>query len=217
MATAKLSGAGVVASLCFCLLLAAGGKPVAAAADGDDRFERTVFELVNSTIRGNSTVKGDPRVGPALIRLLFHDCWVNGCDGSVLLDETPADGARTEKAAAKSVGLGGFDLIDRIKAELAASGDSAASCADILAFAARDAATVLSGGRIRYAVARGRGDGVASSAAAADAALPSPAPPAASPTSRRASQPEGSARPTSPRSPAPTRSASPTRPPSRAA
>ncbi|PAN17113.1 hypothetical protein PAHAL_3G108300 [Panicum hallii] len=172
---AKLSGAGAVAPslllcCCCCVLIAVlAGQPAA----GDDAFERTVFEMVNVAIRGNATVQGDPRVGPALIRLLFHDCWVNGCDGSVLLDKTPADGARTEKTAARSIGLGGFDLIDAIKARLAAAGGGA-SCADILAFAARDAATVLSGGRIRYAVRRGRGDGVASSAEAADAALPGP-------------------------------------------
>ncbi|KAL5649316.1 hypothetical protein ACJX0J_040125, partial [Zea mays] len=98
-----------------------------------------------------------------------------GCDGSVLLDETPADGTDTEKKAGKSIGLGGFDVIDRIKAELLRSGDDA-SCADILAFAARDAVGVLSGGRIRYPVRRGRGDGVTSSSAAADAALPSHTP-----------------------------------------
>nr|CAB3463823.1 unnamed protein product [Digitaria exilis] len=175
---AKLtSSAGVVAAssliiICCCCVLVVvhAGQPAAAAADDDGVFERTVFELVNAAIRGNATVDGDPRVGPALIRLLFHDCWVNGCDGSVLLDETPADGTRTEKTAAKSIGLAGFDLIDTIKSRLAA----AASCADILAFAARDAATVLSGGRIRYAVRRGRGDSVSSSAAAADAALPGP-------------------------------------------
>ncbi|RLM97702.1 peroxidase 52-like [Panicum miliaceum] len=81
-----------------------------------------------------------------------------------------------ETSAAKSIGLGDFDLIEAIKSRLAAAGGGDdASCADILAFAARDAATILSGGRIRYAVRRGRRDGVASSADAAEAALPGPA------------------------------------------
>ncbi|KAL6608147.1 hypothetical protein ACP70R_041210 [Stipagrostis hirtigluma subsp. patula] len=167
---AKLTGAAVVVAFGVLFTLLAG-QPAAAAADGGD-FESTVFKLVEEAINGNSGVEGDPRVGPALIRLLFHDCWVNGCDGSVLLDETPADGTSTEKKAAKSIGLGGFDLIDRIKARLTGVGDGDASCADILAFAARDAASILSGGRIHYAVQRGRGDGVVSSATAADAELP---------------------------------------------
>ncbi|KAL6864761.1 hypothetical protein ACP4OV_015912 [Aristida adscensionis] len=172
----KLSGVAVGASsvFCCCVLFASflAGQPAAAAAAAGDDFEGTVFRLVEEAIKGNATVAGDARVGPALIRLLFHDCWVHGCDGSVLLDETPGDGTETEKKAAKSVGLGGFDLIDRIKARLAGTGGGDASCADILAFAARDAAGILSGGRIRYAVRRGRRDGVVSSAAAADATLP---------------------------------------------
>lgn len=72
---AKLSAAAVVASLCCCCVLLAA-KP--AAANDGGFFETTVFELVNAAIRGNSTVGGgDPRIGPALIRLLLHDCWVN--------------------------------------------------------------------------------------------------------------------------------------------
>ena len=59
--------------------------------------------------------------------------YVQGCDGSVLLDKTP-DGGSTEKDAMNNIGLEGFDLIDRIKGKLGES----VSCADIVALAARD-------------------------------------------------------------------------------
>lgn len=85
------------------------------------------------------------------------------------MDKTPYNSSKgVEKNAANNIGLDGFDLIDKIKAVV---GDGI-SCADILVFAARDAAYVLSGGNIWYAVAGGRKDGVYSSAEYADAALP---------------------------------------------
>jgi peroxidase len=86
----------------------------------------------------------------------------------VLLDKTPTDGTNTEKKAVNNIGLAGFEVIDTIKQKVGA----AASCADILAFAGRDAADILSGGKIFYTIPAGRKDGVVSSAAAADANLP---------------------------------------------
>nr|AHW98574.1 peroxidase [Oryza punctata] len=156
--THALAGAAV---LSLCVLHAV--QPAVVAAAAGDKVERTVREEVVKAIRA------DPGVGPALIRLVFHDCWVNGCDGSVLLDTTPFNSSSgVEKAAANNIGLRGFDVIDAIKAKL---GD-AVSCADIVVLAGRDAATILSRGRITYAVETGRKDGVVSSAAAADATLP---------------------------------------------
>ncbi|KAL5207444.1 hypothetical protein ABZP36_031879 [Zizania latifolia] len=34
-------------------------------------------------------VATEPRMGASVLRLFFHDCFVNGCDGSVLLDDAP--------------------------------------------------------------------------------------------------------------------------------
>ena len=88
----------------------------------------------------------------------------------MLLDKTPTDGTNTEKKAANNIGLAGFEVIDAIKQKVGTD----ASCADIVAFAARDAADILSGGKIFYTLPGGRKDGVVSSAAAADANLPHP-------------------------------------------
>nr|XP_025882768.1 peroxidase 2-like [Oryza sativa Japonica Group]XP_025882769.1 peroxidase 2-like [Oryza sativa Japonica Group] len=96
-----------------------------------------------------------------------------GCDGSVLLnasDENP----RPETAAPVSIGLEGFDILEEIKADLERRCPGVVSCADILIFAARDASSILSNGRVRFDVPAGRLDGVVSSAYEAQAELPDP-------------------------------------------
>ncbi|VAI12829.1 unnamed protein product [Triticum turgidum subsp. durum] len=153
---AKVNTGAALLSLCLLLACSAGGI-TAAYVD----VEGTVRTEVENAIKSN------PGVGAALIRLVFHDCWVNGCDGSVLLDQTPS-GSNTEKKAINNIGLDGFSLVDTIKSKLGNS----VSCADIVVFAGRDAARYLSGGKIAYSVPSGRKDGIVSSAAAADAILP---------------------------------------------
>ncbi|KAL8210186.1 hypothetical protein R6Q57_006918 [Mikania cordata] len=107
----------------------------------------------------------DPTVAPKLIKLLYADCMVNGCDASILLD-----GAHTEKASPKARGLAAFVVIDNIKRVLEARCPGAVSCADILNLAARDA-VYLSGGP-SYPVFLGRRDGLESKAEWVD--FPSP-------------------------------------------
>ncbi|KAL4567686.1 hypothetical protein LXL04_023278 [Taraxacum kok-saghyz] len=107
----------------------------------------------------------DKTVAPKLIKLLYADCMVNGCDASILLD-----GPNTEKSSPKSRGLAAYVLIDKIKQVLEARCPQAVSCADILNLAARDA-VYLSGGP-SYPVFLGRRDGVESNAAWID--FPSP-------------------------------------------
>ncbi|KAK3151563.1 hypothetical protein QOZ80_3AG0247510 [Eleusine coracana subsp. coracana] len=78
----------------------------------------------------------DPRMGASLLLLHFHDCF--GCDGSILLDDTPL--FTGEKKAAPNVNsVRGFEVIDRIKAAVNdACRGNVVSCADIVAVAARD-------------------------------------------------------------------------------
>ncbi|KAL3693274.1 hypothetical protein R1sor_006925 [Riccia sorocarpa] len=102
----------------------------------------SVFTIVRSGL--SNALNSDIRAGSKLLRLFFHDCFALGCDGSVLLDDTPT--ARGEKSAGPNVNsLGGFNVVDNIKASLEQSCPSTVSCADILAIAARDA-VVLAGG-----------------------------------------------------------------------
>ncbi|XP_076891915.1 peroxidase 11-like [Bidens hawaiensis] len=89
-------------------------------------------------------VLSDLRNAAFILRLHFHDCFVQGCDGSVLLDDTYT--LQGEKnAPTNSNALKGFEIIDRIKNKLESECPNTVSCADALTIAARDA-TVLVGG-----------------------------------------------------------------------
>ncbi|KAH9555277.1 hypothetical protein CY35_08G106300 [Sphagnum magellanicum] len=116
-----------------------------------------------------SHVRKDPTSGAPLVRLFFHDCAVNGCDASVLIDSTPNNTA--EKDAVPNLTLAGFNVISDIKREVEARCPSIVSCADIIALAAKDA--VAQQGGPNWIVELGRKDGVVSSAAEATALLPS--------------------------------------------
>ncbi|KAK7342138.1 hypothetical protein VNO80_25081 [Phaseolus coccineus] len=111
-----------------------------------------------------------PSLAAALLRLHFHDCFVNGCDGSVLLDSTQNNQA--EKDSIPNLTLRGFDFIDTIKSLLEAACPGVVSCADVLALTARDSVHAIGGPF--WNVPTGRRDGLISRAADPLASLPAP-------------------------------------------
>ncbi|THU47238.1 hypothetical protein C4D60_Mb09t13400 [Musa balbisiana] len=116
-------------------------------------------------------VKANPRNAAFIIRLHFHDCFVQGCDGSVLLDDTAT--LIGEKQADQNVNsLQGFELVDKIKEKLEAECPGVVSCADLLAVAARDA-TILVGGPY-WDVPVGRLDSKTASLDQANSDIPTP-------------------------------------------
>ncbi|XP_030474604.1 peroxidase 40 [Syzygium oleosum] len=116
-------------------------------------------------------VSEDPRMAASLLRLHFHDCFVNGCDASVLLDDI--EGFMGEKTAGPNLNsLRGFEVVDAIKSDLETVCPRTVSCADILASAARDS-VLLSGGP-GWDVLMGRRDSLGASRDAANNNIPAP-------------------------------------------
>ncbi|XP_042447481.1 cationic peroxidase 1-like [Zingiber officinale] len=116
-------------------------------------------------------VNQEARMGASLLRLHFHDCFVNGCDGSVLLDDT-ANFTGEKTAPPNNNSIRGFDVVDTIKSQVEALCPQVVSCADILAVAARDAVVALGGPS--WTVQLGRRDATTASFSTASSDLPSP-------------------------------------------
>ncbi|KAL6603953.1 hypothetical protein ACP70R_044314 [Stipagrostis hirtigluma subsp. patula] len=118
-----------------------------------------------------SAVGKEKRMGASILRMFFHDCFVNGCDGSILLDDTRSfTGEKNAGPNANSVR--GYEVIDAIKALVEASCKATVSCADILALAARDGVALLGGPT--WSVKLGRKDARTASQSAANTNLPGP-------------------------------------------
>ncbi|XP_068344014.1 peroxidase 44-like [Pyrus communis] len=113
------------------------------------RAESIVCQFVQKVFETDSSITG------ALLRMHFHDCFVMGCDASILTDSTTRK--PSEKLAGPNLTVRGYELIDKIKKSLEAACPSTVSCADIV-LATRDS-VVLAGGP-NYAAPTGRRDGL---------------------------------------------------------
>ncbi|KAG8074794.1 hypothetical protein GUJ93_ZPchr0006g41648 [Zizania palustris] len=142
-----------------------------AAAQLSQSYYASTCPNVETLVRGAvaQKLKENSNAGPGTLRLFFHDCFVRGCDASVLIagpDDEHSAGADT------TLSPDALDLITRAKA--AVDGDSQCSnkvsCADILALAARD--VVSQTGGPYYQVELGRLDGKVGTRAVVKHSLP---------------------------------------------
>ncbi|CAN4109871.1 unnamed protein product [Withania somnifera] len=126
-------------------------------------------DIVKSVVA--QAVAREPRMAASLLRLHFHDCFVKGCDASLLLDSSGTlvseKLSNTNRNSAR-----GFEVIDEIKSALEMECPQTVSCADILALAARDS-TVLAGGP-SWEVPLGRRDSRDASLSGSNNNIPAP-------------------------------------------
>ncbi|VVB14554.1 unnamed protein product [Arabis nemorensis] len=114
-------------------------------------------------------MKKDPTLGAPLLRMFFHDCFVRGCEGSVLLE---LKNKKDEKNAVPNLSLRGFEIIDNAKAALEKECPGIVSCSDVLALVARDAMVALN--VPSWGVETGRRDGRVTNINEVTSNLPSP-------------------------------------------
>ncbi|KAL6905998.1 hypothetical protein ACP4OV_003599 [Aristida adscensionis] len=156
-------------SIVMALFFAASLVSAQLTANFYDKSCPNALYTIRTAVR--SAIARENRMGASLLRLHFHDCFVNGCDGSVLLDDSPSfTGEKT--AAPNNNSLRGFDVIDNIKVQLERICPQVVSCADILAVAARDSVVALGGPT--WVANLGRRDSTTASLDAANNDIPAP-------------------------------------------
>ncbi|KAH6556540.1 hypothetical protein KP509_1Z172700 [Ceratopteris richardii] len=114
-----------------------------------DKSCPNVEKIVRQVV--SSAVASEARMAGSLLRLHFHNCFVQGCDGSLLLESIAG-------------------VVDAIKAALEQECPGIVSCADILALAARDSVAVSGGPS--YPVQLGRRDSLTANRELANKNLP---------------------------------------------
>ncbi|XVE74606.1 hypothetical protein DITRI_Ditri12bG0030900 [Diplodiscus trichospermus] len=125
------------------------------------------LRTIRTSIR--SAIARERRMAASLIRLHFHDCFVQGCDASILLDNSPT--ITSEKFATQNNNsVRGFEVIDQAKSAVENICPGVVSCADILAVAARDASEYVGGPS--WTVKLGRRDSTTASSTLASSQLP---------------------------------------------
>lgn len=122
---------------------------------------------VEAIVRNSITASynSNKKIAPGILRMFFHDAFVHGADASVLINATGS-----ERSATPNQSLHGFEAIDAAKSAVESSCPGVVSCADILAFAARDVVALALG--VRTDIRSGRRDGLVSSSS--DVVLPGP-------------------------------------------
>ncbi|KAJ7981588.1 Peroxidase [Quillaja saponaria] len=143
--------------------------------------------IVRNAMR--QAVAREARIGASVLRLFFHDCFVNGFDASILLDDT-ATFPGEKNVLPNQNSARGFEVTDAIKTNVEAACNATISCADILALATRDGVVLLGGPS--WAVPLGRRDSRTASQSAANTQIPAPVSDLATLTSMFVAKADGS-------------------------
>ncbi|XP_048570186.1 peroxidase 4-like [Triticum urartu] len=160
----------VALSLILALVaIASGGASAQLSSGFYSRSCPGMLKAVRSAL--HPAIARERRVGASIVRLFFHDCFVQGCDASLLLDDAP--GLRGEKNATPNKNSArGFEVIDAVKAAVEGCCPGVVSCADILAIAAEESVVFLGGPS--WEVKMGRRDSTTASFNGAENNIPPP-------------------------------------------
>ncbi|XP_057541570.1 peroxidase 64-like [Amaranthus tricolor] len=143
----------IIAAIFSLLIFSAICHSDALSSNYYDKTCPSLESIVSSTVK--EAFKTDKTVPAAVLRLHFHDCFIRGCDASVLLDKDGNN--KVEKSGPPNLSLHAFFVIDAAKKAVEEACPGVVSCADILALAARDAVGVAGGPT--WNVPKGRKDG----------------------------------------------------------
>ncbi|KEH37050.1 peroxidase 15 [Medicago truncatula] len=162
----------VAIALCFIVALF-GVLPFPSNAQLNPSFYSKTCPNVSSIVREviRNVSKTDTRMLASLVRLHFHDCFVQGCDASVLLNNT-ATIVSEQDAFPNRNSLRGLDVVNQIKTAVEKACPNTVSCADILALAAELSSTLSQGPD--WKVPLGRRDGLTANQSLANQNLPAP-------------------------------------------
>ncbi|XVE99114.1 hypothetical protein REPUB_Repub03eG0169000 [Reevesia pubescens] len=128
--------AAIVALAFTFLIMFQISSPVKALSS--NYYDHTCLQLesiVTSAVK--KAMLNDKIVPSTLLRMHFHDCFIRGCDASVLLNSKGKN--KAEKDGPPKISLHVFYVIDHAKTALESKCPGIVSCANILALAARDA------------------------------------------------------------------------------
>nr|AOS50886.1 peroxidase [Artemisia annua] len=150
----------IFALLLLCNLRALEAQTPAPAPGLSYTFYRTTCPNLETIVRQQLQTVFASDIGQAagLLRLHFHDCFVQGCDASVLLDGSASGPSEKDAPPNLTLRAQAFVIIENLRRLVHNACNRTVSCADITALAARDA-VFLSGGP-NYSIPLGRRDGL---------------------------------------------------------
>eukprot|EP01018_Ginkgo_biloba_P016048 Gb_33119 [translate_table: standard] len=159
----------LVISFCSLILVIYGFQSAVGQLSAD--FYRFSCPSVDSIVFETMTDLANKSnvVPPSTLRLFFHDCFIEGCDASIMISSTPTNTAE-RNLPENNIAQNAFDAVVEAKKAVENKCPGVVSCADIIAMVARDAVRLLGGPT--WEVLKGRLDGFISQATRAEGKVP---------------------------------------------